>query len=141
MAEKHFEAKVVQAIKDLGGEVDEFSQRRRSACPRCGQAVYAGTQQTPGIPDLRAVFPSKGVSIWIEVKWKRNKPTPHQRAWMLREIQLGTLAAPIWTIDDLVWLLAWAGIQVVNGPQRDDISQGTLEYTDVWRERVIGDRA
>ncbi len=136
MAEKHLEAKVIRAIRDLGGEVDSFSQVRRGKCHSCGAPQHAGTMQTPGIPDLRVSFPARGIKAWIEVKWKRNKPTPAQRAWMLRELQLGTLACPIWSINDLVWVLGILGVPVYDGPVRDDVSPGTLEFTDKWVGRA-----
>lgn len=132
MSEKHFEAKVVKAIRDLGGEVDSFAQRRSGKCSNCGTRLYAGTMQTPGIPDLRAVFPAQRVSVWLEVKWKRNRPSTYQRAWMLREIKAGGYAAPVWTVNDLVYVLGKSGIKVIGGPQRDDVSRGTLEYVDLW---------
>ena len=135
MAEKEVEAGLVKAIYDLGGQVDEFSQRRRSKC-KCGEAVYAGTQQTPGIPDLRAVFPSLGLTFWLEVKYGSNRPTQVQTSWMQRECKLGTLAVPVWGISDLLYVLNVTGV-LPKEPVPPDVSNLTLFYVGLW----MGSRA
>lgn len=131
MAEKELERNLIRSLQLLGADVDEFSQRRASKC-RCGAKLYAGTQQTLGIPDLRAVFTEQGITVWLEVKWKKNKPTPHQRAWMRRECRLGTLAVPVWDLVDLMYVLSELGI--LNEPVPPDVSNMTLEYVGYWKE-------
>lgn len=139
MSEKHVEATMVRAIRDLGGQVDEFSQRRPGKCRKCGSPAYAGTQQTVGIPDLRAVFPKHGLCVWLEVKYKYNRPTPHQRAWMFREHELGIMAAPVWTLDDLIYVLKTAGLPLDASVPVENVSTGTHQYVDHFHDlRVEG---
>lgn len=66
--EKKIESAIVKAVEALGGRVDEFSQRRRGRCVKCGWRIPAGSQQTPGIPDLRVVWEDHNLRLWVEVK-------------------------------------------------------------------------
>lgn len=110
MSEKAFEHSVVEALTVLGYDVDEFSQRRPGKCKACGAPVYAGTQQTPGIPDLRARHLERRVVVWLEVKFgARGRLSQDQRSWLEREIEAGGKAAPVWTGADLAFVMAAAG--------------------------------
>lgn len=134
MTEKGLEQGVlIPFVEMVGGQVDQFSQRRAGSCKRCGAALYAGSQQTPGIPDLRLVFPREALVVWIEVKWGRRKPTGDQAAWMKREIGVGGFAAPVWSLSDLVWVLAQAGVAVKRDvPPDEEISPATRDYVALW---------
>ena len=139
MNEKHLERDVVKAIRQLGGEVDEFSQRRPGKCRECGSALYAGSQQTLGIPDLRALFPRKHMILWLEIKWGKNKPSPEQNQWLTRECLLGNPATVIYSINDLLWTLGATG--VVQLMDALDPHPMTVKYIDLWRYAGVDEGA
>jgi hypothetical protein len=119
MKEKQVEHHIVQAIRQLGGEVDSFSQPRN-------------TMQTPGIPDLRAVFPAARTAVWLEVKQGKNKPTPHQIAWLTRECLMGSPATVVYGVNDLVWALVQLGVIDDDSP-RPNPHDETVKFIDLWR--------
>jgi hypothetical protein len=125
MSEKKLEADIIRAIVDLGGEVDKFSQPRN-------------TMQTAGIPDLRAVWP--GMAVWVEVKWKKNKPSPAQTHWLTRECHLGNPAIVAYSVSDLVWALVQLGILEEQGPGPNPHPL-TVHYIDLWRFAGVDDGA
>jgi len=127
MSEKQVEKHIIDAIKQLGGEVDKFSQPRN-------------TMQTPGIPDLRAVFPDFRTAVWLEVKVGKNKPSPHQVAWLTRECIMGSPATVVYCVSDLLWALAAVGVigKVEAGPQPNPHIE-TVKYIDLWRYGGVDD--
>jgi len=132
MGEKAFEASVIEALEILGYDVDKFSQRRAGKCKICGNPVYAGTQQTLGIPDLRARHLARQIVVWLEVKFgERGRLSRVQRRWLEREIEAGGKAAPIWTGADLAFVMRAAG------DTRFDVPFGAVtptcrSFVDAW---------
>jgi hypothetical protein len=129
MSEKDLEASIIKLCKMYAADVDEFSQRRAGRCHSCGRRIYAGTQQTKGIPDLRVVW--RDVVVWLEVKWEKNKPSPDQVEWMEREVAAGRFAAPVWSIDDVIYALAHAGMPLVSS-EALDVSEKCRGWVDRW---------
>lgn len=129
MSEKMLEASIVKLCKVYGCGVDEFSQRRPGRCPKCHRRIYAGTQQTLGIPDLRVVFSE--LVVWLEVKWQKNKPSPIQVEWMNREIAGGRYACPVWSIDDVIYALSSVGVPM-HAAGELQVSPGCEEYVNRW---------
>ena len=132
MTEKSFEAGVVNALEILGYHVDQFSQRRRGKCQRCGCPIYAGSQQTRGIPDLRARHVPLGLVVWLEVKWDKGKLSADQTAWLEDELRAGGLAAPIWTSEDLAFVMRAAGDTRFQLVQHSRVSPVTLNFVSAW---------
>jgi hypothetical protein len=126
MSEKDLERSIVKLCKLYGLDVDEFSQRRQGRCHGCGRRIYAGSQQTVGIPDLRIVHSE--LVVWLEVKFGKNKPSPVQVEWMNREIAGGRYACPVWSIDDVIFALARLGVPMHKS--------GDLEVTPLCEEFV-----
>jgi len=136
MSEKELERSIVKFCKMYSCEVDEFSQRRAGRCHSCGRRIYAGTQQTKGIPDLRVTW--NDTVVWLEVKWEKNGPSKDQWAWMNREIRGGRYACPVWSIDDVIFALARAGVPMHKaGPVK--VSPACEGYVDKWKLPLGGD--
>lgn len=129
MSEKGLERSIINLCKLYSCEVDEFSQRRPGRCPKCHKRIYAGTQQTLGIPDLRVVWAD--VVVWLEVKWEKNKPSTDQVDWMNREIASGRYACPVWTIDDAIYALARAGVPMHPSGELV-VSPRCQQFVDRW---------
>jgi hypothetical protein len=127
MKEKQVEGYIIEAIYALGGAVDKFSQPRN-------------TMQTPGIPDLRAVFPDARMAVWLEVKAGKNTPSPHQQAWLTRECLIGSPATVVYSISDLLWALVQFGIIEDDSP-RPNPHVETVKYVDLWRFGGVDDGA
>ncbi len=132
MSEKSFEAGVVKALEVLGYHVDQFSQRRRGECRNCGSSVYAGTQQTLGIPDLRARHKT-GIGVWLEIKWGKGKLSSDQLVWLERELAAGGCCAPIWSVEDLAYVMHHATDHRFELPAEDQVSRVTRTYVLSWR--------
>ena len=129
MSEKELERSIVKLARLYGAEVDEFSQRRAGRCRKCGFRIYAGSQQTKGIPDLRVVWGT--VVVWLEVKWEKNKPSQEQVDWMNREIEGGRFAAPVWSLDDAIYVLARVGMPM-HPVDELEVSPRCEEYVSRW---------
>lgn len=130
MSEKELERSIVKLCRLYSCEVDEFSQRRRGRCHKCGMRIYAGSQQTKGIPDLRVCWAD--VVCWLEVKWDKNKPSVDQCAWMEREIAAGRFAAPVWSIDDAIFALSRLGVPMQRSEELQ-VHPRTEAWVNKWR--------
>lgn len=103
-AEKVEQAQIVQLLRALGGKVYVSGTTRR-------RGDYAGTMQTPGIPDVevflpRRDVPGKRLQLKVECKSERGRLRPEQAEY--RELcaqagvehVVGTLDAVIaWCVD------------------------------------------
>lgn len=139
MSEKELERAVIDNLRNINAEVDEFSQRRPGKCKKCGEPVYSGTQQTLGIPDLRVVFARQKVTLWLELKWGKNKPSPDQVVWLTRECLRGTPATVIYSMEDLAWVLGAIGIMKEDPTFRPHFQ--TVKFIDLWRFAGVDDGA
>jgi hypothetical protein len=135
VSEKELERSIIKLCRLYGAEVDEFSQRRQGRCHSCGRRIYAGSQQTKGIPDLRVVWAD--VVVWLEVKWEKNKPSTEQVDWMNREIASGRYACPVWSIDDAIFALARAGVPMHPAGELK-VSPACEDYVNRWVPGALG---
>ena len=136
--EKELERAIVRAFVTLGYSVDEFSQRRAGKCSHCGKTVYAGTQQTLGLPDLR--IKRGGVRVWLEVKAGTNKLSAYQSDWMYLEILAGGRAAPVWSVGDALYVAWQAGDRRLGPPATEvGIHAETLDWVTHWLGAQVGD--
>lgn len=78
ISERQVQASIVQLLKTMGARVWVLGTVRRSG-------DYAGTMQTPGIPDLLAFLPpcigpstASWRQVWIEVKAEGGRLRPQQ---------------------------------------------------------------
>jgi hypothetical protein len=135
-----------------GVRIDRFSTVRRTRCyrkrggtrcggsircNRCGEPGHMGTQQSPGIPDRRVVFPGIPVTLWIEVKGRGGRLRKDQEAWLADNIAAGECAGPAWCVDDVRYMLQAAGFPArhLDGgleQGRHIVSQTTIDYVKTW---------
>jgi hypothetical protein len=81
--EKDEQAAIVKLCEMVGGKVYVLGRPPRH------DAVYKGTGQTPGIPDLLVHLPSRGANgmwtaahqVWVEVKARGGRLRPEQRGF------------------------------------------------------------
>jgi hypothetical protein len=118
--EKELERTLIDYVKTvLNGDVDEFSQRRRGRCHRCGQSIPAGTQQTPGISDLRLVFVEQGMLI----------------RFLMREIAAGGMGVCVWSLHDLMWALDQFGIDPkLEWDAETPPHERTAFWVELWKD-------
>lgn len=86
--EKVVQAQIRHALLSVGAAVYTIGRPPRR------DAVFKGTGQTPGIPDLYVLLPVSPMhhaahGLWIEVKAKGGKLRPHQIDFMWRCGQAG----------------------------------------------------
>jgi hypothetical protein len=135
-SEKDVERSIIDYVRTVcRGEVDEFSQRRRGRCHRCGQSIPAGTQQTPGISDLRLVFVEQGMLIWCEVKTGRRLETDWQARFLMREIAAGGMGVCVWSLHDLMWALDQFGIDPkLEWDAETPPHERTAFWVELWKD-------
>lgn len=91
---------IVEALERLGFFVSKFDQ---------GYRQDGSTRQTPGIPDLHAMHPGWGLTLWVEVKAGSNTPTDHQKAWIQTAREAGQVAIVAYSVEEVVEALEDAG--------------------------------
>lgn len=107
--EKAVQAHIVQLLRTLGGQVYTMGTTRRNG-------DFAGTMQTPGIPDVMAFLPerdspypaaptSRRLLLFIEVKARGGRLRPEQIAFRERCVAAG-VAHVVGDLDDVIaWLV------------------------------------
>ncbi len=105
--EKAVQAHIVQLLRSIGGQVYVMGTTRR-------RGDFAGTMQTPGIPDLMAFLPARDcphpapaargrVFLFVEVKARGGRLRPEQLAFAE-----GCVAAGVpHVVGDLDAVIAW----------------------------------
>lgn len=105
--EKAVQAHIVQLLRSIGGQVYTMGTTRR-------RGDFAGTMQTPGIPDVMAFLPDRDspfpaaptqrrVFLFVEVKARGGRMRPEQiafREWCIA-------AGVVHIVGDLDDVIAW----------------------------------
>jgi hypothetical protein len=120
--EKVVQAQIRHALLSVGAAVYTIGRPPRR------DAVFKGTGQTPGIPDLYALLPDTptgplmvpGHGLWIECKAKGGKLRPEQAAFQARCVDAGIPHLVGGLEDVLAYLLAHGYIREYPAQYRRD---------------------
>jgi len=97
--EKALQWRIRRALEQLGCEVLDLTQPRRTMLPL-------------GLPDLYVRHEGWRVRVWMEVKTERGRLSPWQEAWLARERAAGGHAAVVRSVEDAIHALREAGAPI-----------------------------
>lgn len=97
--EKQIQRDIINALRQLGFDVNDLTQPRRTMMPR-------------GLPDLYVRHRHWGIRLFIEVKRPEGKTSPFQDYWIETELAAGGNAIVARNIDDILTELRRLGCKI-----------------------------
>lgn len=98
--ERAIQSQGARLLRTIGGRVWELGTTRR-------RGDYAGTMQTPGLPDVLAFMPPREPHLWRLLVWEAKAPGGRLRPEQAIFRELCQFAGIHHVVGDLDALIAW----------------------------------